>query len=39
VAEIAARHPAIALSLHPAAGESPALIAAMAEHALSLATT
>lgn len=33
---IRARHPQVSASLHGAAGESPALVAAMAEHALSL---
>jgi sirohydrochlorin cobaltochelatase len=33
---IKVRHPTIAVTLHAAAGEAPALIAAMAEHALSL---
>jgi sirohydrochlorin cobaltochelatase len=36
VAAIHARHPQVTASLHGAAGESPALVAAMAEHALSL---
>jgi sirohydrochlorin cobaltochelatase len=36
VDDIKARHPAIAVSLHAAAGEAPALIAAMANHAISL---
>ena len=31
------RHPSVQARLHPAAGEAPALVAAMAEHALSLA--
>ena len=33
---IAARHPALSLRLHGAAGEAPAVIQALAEHALSL---
>ncbi len=33
---IKARHASIAVSLHAAAGEAPALIAAMASHAISL---
>ena len=33
---IAARHPSVPVALHPAAGEAPRLIAAMAEHAVSL---
>jgi sirohydrochlorin cobaltochelatase len=36
VNDIAARHPTVAVSLHPAAGEAPTLIAAMADHALAL---
>jgi len=36
---VAARHPSIAITLHPAAGEAPAVTAALAEHALSLART
>jgi sirohydrochlorin cobaltochelatase len=36
VAAVAARHARVDLRLHGAAGEAPALIAAMAEHALSL---
>ena len=36
---IKARHPTIAVSLHSAAGEAPALIAAMADHAVTLAST
>jgi sirohydrochlorin cobaltochelatase len=38
VEDIAARHPTVAVSLHPAAGEAPALIAAMAEHAAAITT-
>jgi sirohydrochlorin cobaltochelatase len=33
---IKARHGSVRIALHPAAGEAPALIAAMADHALSL---
>jgi sirohydrochlorin cobaltochelatase len=33
---IAARHPTVAVALHAAAGEADAVIAAMAEHAVSL---
>jgi len=33
---VAARHPSIAITLHPAAGEAPGVIAALAEHALAL---
>ena len=36
---IAARYPTIRITLHGAAGESPALIDALAEHALSLTRT
>ena len=36
VDDIKARHPTIAVSLHGAAGEAPALVAAMAEHAIAL---
>jgi sirohydrochlorin cobaltochelatase len=36
VDDIRTRHPTIAVSLHAAAGEAQALIAAMAEHAVSL---
>jgi sirohydrochlorin cobaltochelatase len=36
VERIAARHPALAVRLHGAAGEAPAVIAALADHALSL---
>jgi sirohydrochlorin cobaltochelatase len=36
VNDIAARYPTVAVSLHPAAGEAPTLIAAMANHALAL---
>jgi sirohydrochlorin cobaltochelatase len=36
VAAIGERHPQVTARLHVAAGEAPALIAAMAEHALSL---
>lgn len=36
VAAIGARHPQVTAQLHTAAGEAPALTAAMAEHALSL---
>lgn len=35
---IRARHPQVHATLHVAAGEAPALIAALAEHALSLVT-
>ncbi|HVK32736.1 MAG TPA: CbiX/SirB N-terminal domain-containing protein [Burkholderiaceae bacterium] len=38
VEAIRARHPQVIATLHAAAGEAPALIAAMADHALSLAT-
>jgi sirohydrochlorin cobaltochelatase len=34
---IAARHPTVALALHPPVGEAAGVIAAMAEHAASLA--
>jgi len=37
VDDIKARHAAVGIALHPAAGEAPAVIAAMAEHATSLA--
>jgi sirohydrochlorin cobaltochelatase len=37
VQAVASRHASAQLTLHPAAGEAPALIAALAEHALSLA--
>ena len=37
VEAISQRHPSVQARLHPAAGEAPALVAAMAEHALSLA--
>ena len=33
---IKARHGSVRIALHPAAGEAPALIAAMADHAVSL---
>jgi sirohydrochlorin cobaltochelatase len=33
---LAARHPDVAIALHAAAGEAPAVIAAMAEHAVRL---
>jgi sirohydrochlorin cobaltochelatase len=36
VQAVATRHPGIDVRLHPAAGEAPAVMAAMAEHALSL---
>ena len=36
VESVATRHSQVAIRLHGAAGEAPALIAAMAEHALSL---
>ena len=36
VEALAGRHPTIAVTLHPAAGEAPALISAMAEHALAI---
>ena len=36
---IAARHAGISLQLHAAAGEAPALIAAMADHAIALTQT
>ena len=39
VDDIKARHPTIAVSLHGAAGEAPALVAAMAEHAIALTQT
>jgi sirohydrochlorin cobaltochelatase len=39
VSDIAQRHVTVQIALHPAAGEAPTLIAAMAEHALSLTTT
>jgi sirohydrochlorin cobaltochelatase len=39
VEAVAARHPRVAVKLHGAAGEAPALIAAMAAHALSLTTS
>jgi sirohydrochlorin cobaltochelatase len=39
VNDIKARHPTIAVTLHGAAGETPALIAAMAEHAIALTQT
>ncbi len=38
VEAIQTRHPQIVATLHAAAGEAPALIAAMAEHALSLSS-
>lgn len=38
VAAIRTRHPHVSATLHGAAGEAPALIAAMADHALSLTT-
>lgn len=38
VADLQVRHPGVSFRLHGAAGEAPALIAAMAEHALALAT-
>lgn len=34
---VAARHPGLAIRLHGAAGEAPAVIAALADHALALA--
>jgi sirohydrochlorin cobaltochelatase len=39
VNDIKARHAAVSIALHPAAGEAPALIAAMADHALDLTRT
>ena len=36
---IKARHASVSVALHPAAGEAPSLIGAMAEHALSLMQT
>jgi sirohydrochlorin cobaltochelatase len=36
VNDIASRYPTVLVSLHPAAGEAPTLIAAMAEHAVQL---
>lgn len=36
VEAVRTRHPHVVATLHPATGEAPALIAAMAEHALSL---
>ena len=36
VDDIATRHSTVVVSLHPAAGEAPTLIAAMAEHAITL---
>jgi sirohydrochlorin cobaltochelatase len=39
VAALQARHPGVSFRLHGAAGEAPALIAAMAEHAISLTST
>lgn len=38
VEAIAARHPQVAIRLHPAAGEAPVVMAAMADHALALTT-
>jgi sirohydrochlorin cobaltochelatase len=38
VEAIGVRHPSIAITLHTAAGETPAVVAALAEHALSLTT-
>jgi sirohydrochlorin cobaltochelatase len=35
---VAARHPSITITLHAAAGEAPAVVAALVEHALSLTT-
>jgi sirohydrochlorin cobaltochelatase len=39
VDDIRARHASVRIALHSAAGEAPALIAAMADHAASLART
>ena len=39
VEDIQARHASVRIALHAAAGEAPVMIAAMAEHALSLTTT
>jgi sirohydrochlorin cobaltochelatase len=36
VEAVAARHPQLSIALHGAAGEAPAVVAALAEHALSL---
>jgi len=36
IADIRRRHPSVGVELHTAVGEAPALIAAMADHALSL---
>ena len=36
---IKARHPSVSVALHPAAGEAPSLIGAMANHAISLTQT
>ena len=38
VDDIKARHATVSIALHPAAGEASALIAAMADHAVSLTT-
>ena len=39
VDDIQARHPSVSIKLHAAAGEAPALIAAMADHAIALTQT
>ena len=39
VQAVAARHPTVQARLHPAAGEAPAVVAALAEHALSMVRT
>ena len=38
VEAIGVRHPSIVITLHAAAGETPAVVTALAEHALSLTT-
>jgi sirohydrochlorin cobaltochelatase len=36
VQAVSVRHPSVQTRLHPAAGEAPAVVAAMAAHALSM---